>query len=93
MKIIRILGKKGRITIPFAIRQKLKYKYNDVLSFEEINGTVVIRNEKICSNCLKDIGHDKAELQRFLSSLSEDEQRSALVYLSVLWAEKEVNDK
>ena len=89
MKIFRILGKYGRITIPLAIRQKLKFKYNDVLSFEDRNGVVVIRTEKICSKCKDSMAHDKAALQEFLNSLTDEEQRSALVYLSVLWAEKE----
>ena len=88
MKIFRILGKYGRITIPLAIRQKLKFKYNDVLSFEDRNGVVVIRNEKICSKCKDSMAHDKAALQEFLNGLTDEEQRSALVYLSVLWAEK-----
>ena len=33
-KVYRILGKKGRTTIPYAIRKKLGITYNDLLSFE-----------------------------------------------------------
>lgn len=31
MKIFRILGKRGRVTIPYEIRQRVGFKYNDVL--------------------------------------------------------------
>lgn len=34
-KIYRILGRRGRITIPFEIRQKVGFKQDDVLSFTE----------------------------------------------------------
>ena len=32
-KPIKILGKRGRVTIPFEIRQALGYTDNDILSF------------------------------------------------------------
>lgn len=35
MKTFRILGKRGRITVPYEIRCKVGFKQNDVLSFEE----------------------------------------------------------
>lgn len=34
-KLYRILGKKGRITIPYEIRSRVGFSYNDVLSFTE----------------------------------------------------------
>ena len=34
-KLYRVLGKRGRITIPFEIRQRVGFTYNDVLSFTE----------------------------------------------------------
>ena len=52
LKIYRVLGKKGRITIPFVIRQRIGFRYNDVLSFtQQDDGSVVVRREKICDNC------------------------------------------
>lgn len=51
LKIYRVLGKKGRITIPFVIRQRIGFRYNDVLSFtQQDDGSVVVRREKICDN-------------------------------------------
>ena len=54
MKINKILGKRGRITIPYEIRLKMGFKYNDLVSFEEQdNNTIIIRREKICDGCKK----------------------------------------
>ena len=91
-KIYRVLGKKGRITIPYVIRKRIGFRYNDILSFTEQNdGSVVIKREKLCDNCI-DMADEYSEditLEDFLDSLSEEEQREALIHLSLLWAEKQ----
>ena len=98
LKLYRVLGKKGRITIPYEIRQQIGFRYNDVLSFTEFDdGSVVVRREKICDNCnvftheFENNFEDNISLEDFLDSLSEEEQRDALVHLSLLWAEKQKN--
>ena len=91
-KIYRVLGKRGRITIPFEIRQRIGFRYNDVLSFtQQDDGSVVVRREKICDNCneLAEEFEENYTLEDFLDSLSEEEQRDALLHLSLLWAEKQ----
>lgn len=92
MTIYRVLGKKGRITIPYPIRKRIGFRYNDILSFTEQNdGSVVIKREKLCDNCI-DMADEYSEnitLEDFLDSLSEEEQRDALIHLSLLWAEKQ----
>ena len=91
IKIYRVLGKKGRITIPFEIRQRIGFRYNDVLSFTELDdSSVVVRKEKICDNCkyLEEDFEENITLEDFLDSLSEEEQKDALLHLSLLWAEK-----
>lgn len=92
LTLYRVLGKRGRITIPFEIRKRIGFRYNDVLSFtQQDDGSVLIRREKICDNC-KDIAdeyEDDITLEDFLDSLSEEEQREALIHLSLLWAEKQ----
>lgn len=92
MTIYRVLGKKGRITIPYTIRKRIGFKYNDILSFtEQSDGSVVIKSEKLCDNCI-DIADEYSEditLEDFLDSLSENEQRDALIHLSLSWAEKQ----
>lgn len=93
IKIYRVLGKKGRITIPFEIRQRIGFRYNDVLSFTELDdSSVVVRKEKICDNCneLAEEFEENFTLEDFLDSLSEEEQINALLHLSLLWAENKV---
>ncbi len=92
LKIYRVLGKKGRITIPFEIRQRIGFRHNDVLSFTELDdSSIVVRKEKICDNCkyLEEDFEGNVTLEDFLDSLSEEEQRDALLHLSLLWAEKQ----
>ncbi len=93
-KLLRILGKRGRITIPYEIRQKVGFAYNDVLSFTEgADGkTVTIRRERLCdceksAKPIKTAKNDEVTLYDFLGNLSAEQQRAALVYLSVKWAE------
>lgn len=82
LKIYRVLGKKGRITIPFVIRQRIGFRYNDVLSsIQQDDGSVFVRREKICDNC-------KYLEEDFIDSLSEEEQRNALLHLSLLGGRK-----
>ena len=92
-KLYRVLGKRGRITIPFEIRQRVGFTYNDVLSFTESpdGRTVTVKREKICDNCSGTKTADKETemtLEDFLDSLSAEQQRVALVHLSVKWAEQ-----
>lgn len=92
-KLYRILGKKGRITIPFEIRNRIGFSYNDVLSFSESGdgNSVIIKRERIC-DCEKGRRkrvNDEVTLLDFLNGLSEEEQKAALIHLSVKWAEKQ----
>ena len=51
MRTLRILGKRGRITIPYEIRQKLGFRPNDVLSFQIMDDrTVHVRRERLCNS-------------------------------------------
>ena len=94
MKINKILGKRGCITIPYEIRLKMGFKYNDVVSFEEQdNNTVIIRREKICDGCKKDAPNpvekptDEITLLDFLDGLSDAEQRAVFVHLMTKWTD------
>ena len=84
-KLHRVLGKRGRITIPYEIRQSVGFGCDDVLSFEQKDhDTVLVRREKICDNCTDEQDDREAErtLVDFLNSLSEKQQRAAIVHLS-----------
>ena len=85
MKLYRILGKRGRVTIPYEIRQRVGFRYNDVLSFtEQDDRTVIVRREKVCDDCRE--REEKASLQEFLAGLSRKEQEEVFIGLSKLWA-------
>ena len=90
-KMFRVLGKRGRITIPFEIRQRVGFRHNDVLSFTETadGRTVIVRREKICDDCKSIVQEDELTLLDFLNSLSAEQQKAALVHLSVLCAEQQ----
>ena len=95
-KILRILGKKGRITIPFDIRLRIGFAPNDILSFtEDPDGTsVTIRRESLCSgSCAPDPGdanEDALTLFDFLNSLSQEQRCAALYHLNALQKEQKV---
>ena len=50
-KIYRFLGKRGRTTIPYYLREELGLNRDDLLSFERHGKTIVVRKEKICDGC------------------------------------------
>ena len=103
-KMYRVLGMRGRITIPYEIRQSVGFCCDDVLSFEQQrHDTVIVRREKICDNCRDAQAKRNNEIVRqrraneyeksvreakemtlfdFLNSLSEEQQRAAIVHLS-----------
>ena len=97
-KLLRIFGKRGRITIPYEIRQRVGFAYNDILSFtESADGrTVIVKREKICDNCKgaqpTEKDSDTVTLLEFLNGLTPEQQHAALVHLSVKWAEKQGRD-
>lgn len=84
MKIYKILGKRGRITIPLAIREELGIEQNDVLSFElQDDGAVVIRTEPRCCGCHDETPPSMISLQDLLDELPMEAKRDAVVYLSM----------
>ena len=88
-KIYKVLGKRGRITIPYEIRMEKGFSYNDILSFEESDdNTVIVKLEKICDGCRAIDGKtDSVPLFNFLDKLNLAEQREALIHLSLKWAD------
>ena len=94
--IYRVMGKRGRITIPYEFRQQVGFGYNDILSFtKQDDNTVIVKREKICDNCnhrkvnaaVADIPEAGMTLMELLDSLTPAQQKAALVHLSVKWAE------
>lgn len=91
MKLYRVLGRKGRITVPYEIRLRQKFSYNDILSFEEQgDDTVIIRREKICDHCkVVQTEEKEASLLDVINSLQPDEQKAAFRYLAKKLSEQE----
>lgn len=88
MKRLRILGKRGRITIPYEIRQRVGFAYNDVLSFTESadGNSVIVRREKLCDGCqgktVRAMTDDRTMLLELLDSLPTELKKAAFVQLS-----------
>ena len=83
---IRVLGKRGLITIPYEIRMMVGFSYNDVLSFTEGEDgqAVIVRREKLCDGC-RDIPHQEApkvSLEEFLTDLSAEQKMAAFIFLT-----------
>ncbi len=77
-KIYRVLGKKGRVTVPVEIRLRQKFSCNDILSFEEQeDGSVLIRREKLCDRCMTAGMEKEPSLPDVINSLNPTEQMAA----------------
>ena len=89
--IYRVMGKRGRITIPYEFRQQVGFGYNDILSFtKQDDNTVIVKREKICDNCKRREVPPSASnsadagvtLRELLDSLTPAQQKAALVHLA-----------
>ena len=92
LKIYRVLGKKGRITIPFEIRQRIGFRYNDVLSFTELDdSSVVVRKEKICDNCefIEEILREITPL-KISSTVCPRKNREMHLYIFLCWGGRKI---
>ena len=89
-KVYRILGKRGRTTVPYDLRIKMGIHPNDLVSFRCEDDEIIIKREKICDNCQAPDREDSptsgTHLREFLDSLPSEIQKEALVYLSVVLA-------
>ena len=88
MRTYRVLGQKGRTTIPFSLRMRLGLCCGDVLSFDEENGIVTVRKEKICDRCKDGVEQPKLSLSELAESLSQDERRVLLTCLIAKFSEE-----
>ena len=90
-KIIRVLGRKGNTTIPFAIRMNTGFKPQDVISFEvKDRDTLIIHKEKICDRCNGNRTKPKeASLLDVINSLTDSEQKAVFRYLAKRLSDKE----
>ena len=89
MKLYRIIGNEGRITIPYSIRQAVGFLPDDVVSFQIVDtDSVLVRRETLRDQKkTASVPKPDATLMDYLENLSPKEQHTALVHLSVLWAQ------
>lgn len=92
--VLRILGRKGRTTIPYALRKKLGLKPGDIVSFTLENGCITVRREDLCDyeNCPAMMDCD-AEItpdtvMEDFSCLSSHDQYQVMSSLMAGWAKK-----
>lgn len=96
MTVRKFLGKEGRTTIPYPIRERLGWEEGDIITFTELeDGSVLLTQEIICDGC-EDLydnpngnpgeAEEKLTLQEALDELTDQEQREALIYLISKWA-------
>lgn len=89
MKILRIIGREGRITIPYTIRKAAGFRPDDVVSFQLTeDGGVLVRKESF-PNLEKNLPASDSSVRAFLDTLTESQRYQALAYLSMLWAENQ----
>lgn len=91
--ILRILGKRGRTTIPFSLRKELGLQPGDIVSFTLENDSVKLRREELCDfeNCPAMMDSDDeitsdTVLEDF-SFLSSHDQYQVMSALISRWAE------
>ena len=86
-KVYRILGERGRTTVPYALRIQMGIRPNDVISFRREDDEIIIKREKICDNCAAESSEDTFSgieaLHEYLDSLPEDIQTEVLRHLFV----------
>ena len=88
-KIYKLIGKRGRTTVPFEIRMKMRIGYNSLVSYEmQDENTVILRKEKICDGC-KHPDENEGSILDVVNSLTETEQKALHRYLSIKLSAKE----
>lgn len=83
MKVYRIIGNEGRVTIPHEMRLCAGLLSNTVVSFELVSqDAVLVRREQLAGkseHCL-----EMPSLKQLLESLTEDQRSAAQCYLAIL---------
>lgn len=83
MRIYRIIGKEGRVTIPCVLRACAGFESNDIVSFELVSeNAVLVRREKLRDTVAPQ--KEMPSLKELLDGLSESQRCAARSYLSIL---------
>lgn len=89
-KTMRILGKRGNTTIPYAIRMAMGIHAHDVVSFEQMDDdAIILRKERICEGCTAEcITESDNTLLEIIKDFTPKQQEQAYVYLNYLFAQR-----
>lgn len=53
VKTLRILGKRGHVTVPQEVRDEIGLERGDVVSFAVVDeDSVLVKRERLCDNCV-----------------------------------------
>lgn len=87
MKIFRVIGSEGRVTIPRDLRIAAGLTANEIVSFEPVSAdAVLVRRERLQE--LPEAQEEMPSLQELLEGLTESQRIAAQCYLSVLHSAK-----
>lgn len=82
MKIYRIIGNEGRVTIPHDLRKCAGLVSNTVVSFELVSGdAVLVRREQLKDQ--EDTPAEMPSLRELLEGLTPEQQEAVRCYLAI----------
>lgn len=88
-KVYKLIGKRGRTTVPFDIRMKMRLGYNSLVSYElKDEDTLILRKEKICDGC-REPNIKETTILDVVNSLSDTEKKALYRYLSIRMSKPE----
>ena len=89
-KFVKVLERRGRITIPAELREKLGYARNDILSFTPCeDGSLLIRKERLEEASLENVS---SPMLKMFEAMSDKAQKEVLASLIARWAERRTAD-
>lgn len=90
--ILRVLGIKGRTTIPFIYRKVLGIECDDIISFTLEDNCLIVKKEKVCDGC-KNRKADVLELKELARALSIEEKYQLMALLTSDLGRERQNDQ
>ena len=83
MKVYRVIGNEGRVTIPHEMRLCAGLLSNTVVSFELVSqDAVLVRREQLAGKAEHCV--EMPSLKELLESLTDDQRSAAQCYLAIL---------
>lgn len=83
MKMYRIIGNEGKVTIPCTLRACVGFEANDVVSFEMVSqDAILVRREQLAGKAEHCV--EMPSLKELLESLTDDQRSAAQCYLAIL---------